>query len=61
MHMNEIKTIARERGVKSGKMKKEELIKALQREEGNSDCFGMPANGSCDQKACLWRTDCQLG
>lgn len=60
MNMNEIKIIARERGINCGKMKKGDLIKTIQREEGNCDCFGMLANGSCDQTTCLWRTDCQL-
>ena len=60
MNVNEIKIIARERGIKAGNLKKSDLIKAIQREEGNSDCFGMLANGSCDQTVCLWRKDCQL-
>ena len=61
MNVNEIKTIARERGIKTGNLKKSDLIKTIQRDEGNGDCFGMLANGPCDQTACLWRTDCQLG
>lgn len=59
MRMDEIKTIACERGVKAGKMKKGELIRAIQRAEGNSDCFGENAQAQCDQAGCLWFGDCQ--
>jgi len=61
MRVEEIRTIASERGIKSGKMTKGELIRAIQREEGNSDCFGLLAARPCDQTECLWRTDCMRG
>jgi len=60
MTMSEIRMIARERGIRSGNMKKGELIKAIQSAEGNCACFGDMARGPCDQTACLWRTECQV-
>ena len=58
MTMQEIRAIARERSIKPGKRRKVELIRALQRAEGNFDCFGRNGGNYCDQAACLWREDC---
>lgn len=58
MQMTEIKTIAKQYGVKTSKLKKAELIKTIQLAEGNFDYYATPAVGSCGQEACLWRSDC---
>ena len=58
MQMTEIKTIAKQYGVKISKLKKAELIKQIQLAEGNSDCYATPVNISCNQEKCLWRLDC---
>ena len=31
---------------------------AIQRAEGNFDCFGTAVDGVCDQDLCMWREDC---
>jgi hypothetical protein len=58
MKLQEVKAIAKERGVDYGRMRKEELIKAIQRAEGNNDCFGTSLSMECGQISCLWREDC---
>ncbi len=58
MDIKEIKRIARDHGIRAGKMKKDELIRAIQREEGNFDCFGSAHSGHCSEGGCLWRDDC---
>ncbi len=58
MKMQEIKDIAKRNGVAAGKLKKNELIKAIQKAEGNNDCFATPYAGECAQIHCLWRPDC---
>ncbi len=58
MTLKEIKDMAKEKGVKVGKMKKDEIIRSIQKAEGNFDCFGSAASGECTQEACLWRPDC---
>jgi hypothetical protein len=58
MTIKKIKEIAKERGVKVGNMKKENIIRAIQRSEGNFDCFRTATAGVCDQMDCLWREDC---
>jgi len=35
-----------------------DLIHAIQRTEGNFDCFGKAVDGVCDQESCLWRETC---
>ncbi|MBU0730734.1 MAG: Rho termination factor N-terminal domain-containing protein [Proteobacteria bacterium] len=57
MTMNEIKQKAQQMGIKVGKMKKGDLIRSIQVEEGNFPCFGTPSN-HCDQLECSWRNDC---
>lgn len=55
--ITEIKKKAKEMGISSGKLKKDELILAIQKAEGNFPCFKTSA-GECEQNACLWREDC---
>jgi hypothetical protein len=57
MKIEEVKAKAKEVGVKPGRMNKTDLIRAIQRHEGNVACF---KNGveNCEQMNCLWRQDC---
>ena len=59
MRLIEVKKKAKGMGVKPGKMKKAELIRAVQVREGNDVCFGFGSLGVvCDQEGCCFRTDC---
>ncbi len=58
MKMTEVKLVAKELGVKPGKLKKEDLIRAIQRAEGNPECFNTQFSDRCGQPECLWRPDC---
>lgn len=60
MVLKKIKEMAKENGVKVGNMKKENIIRAIQKAEGNVACFGTASGGVCDQINCLWREDCLL-
>jgi hypothetical protein len=58
MRISEIEKKAKKVGIKdSWKLSKTDLIKTIQRNEGNFDCFGTAAN-YCDQFVCCWRDDC---
>jgi hypothetical protein len=57
MKVTEIKNRAKELGVKPGKMKKNDLVRAIQTAEGNYACFET-AEDYCDQNDCIWRADC---
>jgi hypothetical protein len=57
MKMHDIRTIGKKYGINSFGKSKEELIREIQRAEGNFDCFGT-AQDYCDQMECLFRTLC---
>ena len=57
MKMMEIKEKAKFLGVKTGKMKKVDLVLAIQQEEGNIPCFN-PGTENCHEQQCCWRDDC---
>ncbi|MBN1505369.1 MAG: Rho termination factor N-terminal domain-containing protein [Sedimentisphaerales bacterium] len=57
MTVSEIKIKAKALGINTGKMKKLELVHAIQEAEGFSPCYGR-SNGSCPWTQCCWRGDC---
>lgn len=58
MKLEEIKEIAKQHDIKVGKMKKAELVRAIQAAEGNEVCFETGQAAECGQAGCLWRGDC---
>jgi len=60
MKLQEIKAIAKNKGIKLTNMKKSDLIRTIQRAEGNLDCFSDKEAKECDQTNCLWREDCLI-
>jgi len=59
MKMQEVRERAKKLGVSSFGKKKADLIREIQRAEGNFDCFGT-ALGFCDQQECVFRDICLL-
>jgi hypothetical protein len=58
MNVKEIREKARVLGLKNvSKVRKENLIRAIQETEGNSPCFKNIYG--CQEARCLWREDCQ--
>ncbi len=58
MNMTDIKAIAKERGVKIGRLKKAELVRSIQKAEDNPECFCTSFSDQCGQEGCLWREIC---
>jgi len=58
MQMQDIRQIAKQRGLKTSRRSKVELVRQIQSAEGNFNCFATAVNGICDQRSCLWREDC---
>ena len=58
MNLEEIRSLAQRHGVNPAQYRKSELIRAIQRQEGNFDCYATAYDGVCDQSECLWRRDC---
>lgn len=58
MRLSEIEKKARFLGINdTWKYSKKELIKKIQKSEGNFDCFSA-AKDFCNQLNCCWREDC---
>jgi len=57
MNMPEIRIKAKEIGISLGKMKKTDLIHAIQQAEGHTPCFGV-SNGQCPNTDCCFMKDC---
>jgi hypothetical protein len=60
MNMKEVKEKARTLGLKPGRLRKADLIRAIQTAEGNPPCF-QTAQDDCDQTGCCWRDECPTG
>lgn len=58
MKIDEIKEIAKQHNIRKAKMKKADLVRAIQQAEGNGACFSTGQANVCGQEACLWREDC---
>lgn len=58
MNIKEIKDIAKKNGINAGKMKKDDIIRSIQRSEGNFACFGSATMRECSQMDCIWKEDC---
>lgn len=58
MKMQEIRAIARSRNIKPTGLSFDDLVRTIQKQEGNFDCFGSAKFGQCDQVGCQWRNDC---
>jgi hypothetical protein len=57
MKINEIKEKAKALGINCGKMKKADLIHAIQKAENYTPCYGT-SNGNCPYTDCCFRQDC---
>ncbi len=57
MKMQEVRQMAKRLGINSFGKTKTDLIREIQRTEGNFDCYGT-ALGDCDQEGCLFRPAC---
>jgi hypothetical protein len=57
MTVPQIRERAKELGINPGKMKKAELIHAIQVAEHCTPCYGL-SDGHCPWVQCCWRSDC---
>lgn len=60
MNLNEIRSRAKALGLTpTTKTKKGDLIRTIQRAEGNFDCYGSAGRFDCPQQDCCWRESCR--
>jgi hypothetical protein len=58
MTNRQLKEIAKAKGLIVRNMKPENIIRRIQRIEGNSDCFGTANAELCSRYNCSWRSMC---
>jgi len=59
MKMSEVRERAKAAGApQMGRISKGNLIRSIQRAEGNPDCFGAAWRFDCPRIDCCWREDC---
>jgi len=58
MRFQEIQKMAKGVGIKTYRMKKAEMIRAIQDAENNIPCYGTERISNCGEVQCLWRNDC---
>jgi predicted RNA-binding protein with RPS1 domain len=56
--LQEVRIIARKMGIDTRNVTLTELIRAIQRTEGNRDCYLSAQVLECEQTNCLWRETC---
>jgi hypothetical protein len=59
MKLSEVRSRAKAAGIKTFGQSKEALVRAIQRTEGNRDCFNRGESQTCGQIGCAWRADCK--
>lgn len=59
MKIVEVRELAAQRGLKTDKLKKTGIIRAIQAAEENTACFDTGKAAECAQDDCLWRDDCK--
>jgi len=59
MRLEDVKKIAKERSLQTKNMKKVDIIRMIQQDEGNNACFHTNTAEQCGQTSCLWRDDCR--
>ena len=58
MRFQDIQKMAKGMGINTFRMKKTNIIRAIQGKENNIECYGTERANHCEEEACLWRSDC---
>jgi hypothetical protein len=58
MDFNAIRKMANTMNINTYRMKKVDIIRAIQRTENSMECYGTERASNCDELTCLWRDDC---
>lgn len=58
MRFQDIQKMAKSMNINTYRMKKTDLIRAIQSAENNIPCYGTERIVSCYEESCSWRKDC---
>jgi len=59
MKFSEMQNRAKKMGVNPVGKTKTDLVRLIQKTEGNRDCFNRGQSATCGQANCAWRADCK--
>ncbi len=59
MKIDGVRLRAKQLGITIFRRKKQDIIRDIQREEGNTTCYQDDTIIYCDQFNCCWRDDCR--
>ena len=59
MKYSEAQGRARKIGINPIGKSRTDLIRSIQKAEGNRDCFNRGQSAACGQERCPWRADCK--
>ena len=57
--LQDARNMARKMGINTRNVTLTELIRAIQRAEGNKDCYMSAHVLTCEEKSCFWREYCE--
>ena len=60
MKFNGIRKMAKDLEISTYRMKKLDMIRAIQQAENNIECFGTERVDYCGEDSCLWKNDCSF-
>lgn len=58
MRFQDMQKMAKNMGININKMKKTDMIRAIQKAENNMPCYGTDRIEYCHEETCSWRKDC---
>ena len=58
INFNEIRKMAKGMSISTYRMKKTDMIRAIQRAENNIEYYGTQRVKNCREDGCLWRNEC---
>ena len=58
MKFQEIQKIAKKMNINTYRMKKADIVQAIQKKENNIECYGTNRVEYCGEEQCSWRSDC---
>ena len=57
MNIKQVRELAKDKGVKTGRLSKVKMVQLIQQVEGDFNSFASAINGYFDQTSCIWQTE----
>lgn len=57
MNIKQVRELAKDKGVKTGRLSKVKMVQLIQQVEGDFNSFASAINGYFGQTSCIWQTE----